>query len=125
MPMYEEECTKCGYSFEYYSPHFTSDTKPCPKCIGEALRVFSRYAPKIFAQFVTRNILPDGSPVVVKSQSQLSSLCNEHKLVHLDDPKYEPKHMKPKSAAEILGVNPNPEGERGVEGGAIRREDIA
>ena len=124
MPMYEAECSVCGYKFEYYSVHITDFTNDCPKCGGKSDRLFSRYKPKIFQPFVTRNIMPDGSPVVVESQSQLSSLCNEHKLVHLDDPKWEPKHMTPPSPHEIFGSKDLPEARDGVQGDACRQEDL-
>lgn len=124
MPMYEAECRSCGRRYEWYEPLPVDTTQRCPKCGGEGDRLFSRYSPKIFAPFVTRNIMPDGSPVEVKSQRQLSSLCNEHKLVHVDDPKYEPRHFTPPSPHEIMGSKDIPEAHRGVDGGACRPEEM-
>lgn len=124
MPIYEAECTICGKKFEYYAPQVTEDTNDCPSCGGPAARLFSRYKPNIFTPFVTRNIMPDGSPVRVDSQRQLSSLCNEHKLVHLDDPKWEPRHKTPPTPHEIFGSKDLPEARDGVDGGVCRQEDL-
>lgn len=126
MPIYEAECTVCRAPFEWYSSQVTDETRDCPSCGGKAERLFSRYSAKVFQEFVTRNIDPSGVPIRIKSQSQLSSLCNEHKLIHMDDPKYQPKHPTPQTPEQVLGVrNPTPDGQRGVDGGACRREDIA
>lgn len=125
MPIYEGECCKCHKKFEWYSATVSDETKDCPVCGGRADRLFSRYKPDIFRPFVTRNIDPSGVPIQITSQRQLSSLCNEHKLVHMDDPKYDPPQQKFPDVHDMLGVHKTPEAERGVDGGACRREDIA
>jgi putative FmdB family regulatory protein len=124
MPIYEAECTVCHIPFEWYSVMVTDDTNSCPACGGKADRLFSNFVPSVFQPFVTRNILPGGVPVYVKSQGQLSSLCNEHKLNHVDDPKYQPKPFIPPDPAKVLGMQATPEGERGVDGGACSREEL-
>jgi putative FmdB family regulatory protein len=124
LPLYEAECSKCGYAFEWYEVLPTDETRPCPRCAGKAERLFSRYSARMFTPFVTRNILPDGRPILVESQRQLSSLCNEHKLVHLDDPKWEPRHKTPPNPHEIFGSMDLPEARAGVEGDACRQEDL-
>lgn len=124
MPLYESECIKCGNVFEWYNSRATDENKKCPKCNGDSERLFSRCSSRVFRDFVTRNILPGGVPVHVKSQSQLSSLCNEHKLVHVDDPKYNPKPYTPPDPASVLGMRSTPDGDKGVDSGACRREDL-
>lgn len=123
MPIYEAECRACGRRYEWYVALPVEDTNKCTYCGGDGDRVFSRYAPKFFSPFVTRNIMPDGSPVEVKSQSQLSSLCNEYKLVHVDDPKHEPKPFTPLSPHEILGTKDMPEARLGVDEGVACSQD--
>ena len=124
MPMYEAECRSCGYRYEWFESLPTDQTQSCPRCGGEGERLFSRYSPKIFQPFVTRNILPGGVPIEVKSQGQLSSLCNEHHLVHLDDPKYEPKPFTPPNIHDAFGSKDLPEARAGLEAGACKKEDI-
>jgi hypothetical protein len=81
----------------------------------------------MFEPFVTRNIRPDGIPVLVESQRQLSSLCNEYKLNHLDDPKWQPKSQKfpdMNDLHEALGTKPMAEAEHGVDGGACKETEL-
>jgi hypothetical protein len=122
--MYEAECTVCKSYFEYYSAHITEFTNPCPKCGGKADRLFSTYSPKFFTPFTTRNIDPSGMPILVKSQRQLSSLCNEHKLIHHDDPKWQPKPRQAPNIHDAFGSKDLAEALRGVEGGACRQEEL-
>lgn len=124
MPLYEAECRSCGKVYEWYEPTPTDNTIACPTCNGAGDRIFSRCSSRIFTPFITRNILPDGRPVEVKSQSQLSRLCNEHKLNHVDDPRYEPKTFTPPTAHDIYGSIDLPEARRGVDGGVCRQEDM-
>lgn len=124
MPLYEGECLECHRKYEWYSEKVSDSTRSCPYCGGEGERLFSRFKAKVFEPFVTRNIMPDGSPVRVESQKQLLSLCNEHKLVHLDDPKWEPRHKTPPSPHEIFGSKDLPETRDGVDGGVCRQEDL-
>jgi PHP family Zn ribbon phosphoesterase len=124
VPMYEAECKVCHKRYEWYSEKVTDATNPCPFCGGEGERLFSLCKPKVFAPFVTRNIDPQGRPILVESQRHLSSLCNEHKLIHLDDPKWEPRHKTPPSIHEIFGSKDIPEARLGVEGDACRQEDL-
>jgi putative FmdB family regulatory protein len=125
VPIYEAQCQSCSKIFEWYSVLPNDETRPCPSCGQRSERLFSLSNPKIFGEFITRNILPGGVPVHIKSQRQLSSLCNEHHLIHNDDPKYMPKLFTPPDPAKVLGMQATPEGERGVDGGACRREDVA
>ena len=68
--------------------------------------------------------MPDGTPVAVKSQRQLSSLCNEHKLVHMDDPRYEPKPQKFVNPHDLLQSKDTPETRRGLNEGAGTKEQV-
>ena len=125
MPIYEAECRDCGHFFEYYSVHITDVSENCPKCSGATDRLYSLSVPKFFDGFVTRNIDPSGRPIHVKSQKQLSSLCNQHNLVHLDDPKMDIRHKRPKTAAEVLGMQQLPEHRaEDPAGGATKKENI-
>jgi len=122
MPIYEAECSECGYQFDWLEPLPTDIDRDCPKCGGKADRLYSLSNPKFFQEFTTRNIDPQGKPITIKSQRQLSSLCNEHNLVHLDDPKEEIKPFRPPSAGEIFGKEVAPEL---MKGGAAKKEDVA
>ena len=123
MPIYEAECSACGHCFDWYEPLPTDIDRPCPECGGKSDRLFSTYSPKFFSDFVTRNIDPGGRPIHVKSQKQLSSLCNQHNLVHLDDPKMDTKPQKFKTPGQILGMTERQE--REMAAGPTRKEDLA
>lgn len=123
VPMYEALCISCNRKYEWYSVFFTEENKPCPRCGGTGERLYSVATVKIFSPFVTRNIRPDGAPVEVKSQRQLSSLCNQYNLTPLDDPKYDAPVAKFKTPQEILGVDVEPD-RRPAEGDACRKEDL-
>jgi putative FmdB family regulatory protein len=98
MPLYEDRCTKCEHVFEWYAVRPTDESKLCPKCGSAAERIYSRAAVKAFQEFTTRNIDPSGTPIKITSQGQLSRLCNEFKLNHVDDPKAErPRNLTPSS----------------------------
>jgi putative FmdB family regulatory protein len=124
MPIYEAECLECGHIFEYYSVQITDESRNCPVCTGITERLFSLSHPAFFQSFVTKNIDPSGMPIHVKSQRQLSELCNRHNLVHLDDPKMDIKPFRPKTAGEVLGMTQREE-KRAMEGGPARKEDVS
>lgn len=45
MPMYEFECQKCGHRVEKLQKREeTTDSIACPKCKGEAVKVWARSA---------------------------------------------------------------------------------
>lgn len=121
MPLYEATCLECHRKYEWLSVHVSEDTQPCPLCGGTGERIYSLSALKIFAPFCTRNIFPDGRQVEIKSQAQLSGLCNEFKLTHIDDPKAEMRHKAPPTLDEMLGerIMPTPE----PAGDACAKED--
>ena len=123
MPIYELSCVKCGVS-ERYAVLPTDEDFPCPKCGGETKRLYSLTNVKVFEVFSTRNILPGGEPVTITSQSQLSHLCNEFHLNHLDDPKHESKHARPKTVGEILGEPNVMPDTREEASGPARAEDL-
>lgn len=41
MPVYEYECTKCGYRFEFFKRNSEKEPDKCPKCNGSLRRLFS------------------------------------------------------------------------------------
>ena len=41
MPIYEYRCTKCAFQFEVKRGFGEISSAPCPRCQGEAHRVFS------------------------------------------------------------------------------------
>lgn len=122
MPIYEAECSECGNCFDWYVVLPTDENEACPACGGKADRLYSLSAIKLFNEFTTRNIDPSGRPIRIKSQKQLSSLCNQHNLVHLDDPKMDIQPQRFKSPGQILGMNE--QSERELPGGASRKEDL-
>jgi hypothetical protein len=63
-------------------------TEECPRCGGLGDRMFSLCATKVFETFTTRNILPEGREVTVRSQRELRELENLHhvKMVDKDAP---------------------------------------
>jgi putative FmdB family regulatory protein len=95
VPIYENECSKCGAVDQYYNPHITEETRPCPKCGGETERLYSLAAIHMFQPFTTRNLDPSGKPVTVHSQRELSSLCHEYGVQHVPDFKVDPPGTKP------------------------------
>jgi hypothetical protein len=123
LPIYEIQCIDCGKVSEHFSFAPSTEDFPCPKCLGPTKRLYSLCHMKMFQSFCTRNILPDGTPITITSQKQLSSLCNEFGLNHLDDPKAEVKHAKPKTVEEILGTRIQPE-TREEASGPIDSKDI-
>ena len=54
---------------------------PCPKCAGFTDRVVSLAAVKVFDGFDTRNISPDGNPIHIGSQGDLTRACHEFGVV--------------------------------------------
>jgi hypothetical protein len=124
MPIFEAECSGCGAVYEWYAPPGSDTVKPCEKCGGAGELLYSRFCGKVFNEFVTRNIMPDGTPVHITSQSQLSHLCNEHKLIHHDDPKWQPKSQTFADPHEVFGSRDVQEAMRGVVSGACRREEL-
>jgi putative FmdB family regulatory protein len=101
MPVYEDQCFECDHIWEWYSPHVTDCSGTCPKCGGPGERLFSRYSPKVFAAFNTRNLDPDGREIHVGRQKDLSRYCNEYGVVHCPDPKDAP----PKKRAPQPGID--------------------
>jgi putative FmdB family regulatory protein len=125
MPVYEAQCANCGHKYEWYCGCVaTDDTKNCPKCGGSGERLYSLAAVKVFQSFKTRNIDPGGREIEITSQSQLSHLCNEFKLTHVDDPKVTIKPTKRKSVGDVLGVNVISDRKGEPEGGAMRGENL-
>jgi putative FmdB family regulatory protein len=124
VPIYEAQCVNCNKRYEWHSVHVSDDTMACPYCGGKGDRLYSLTALKFFEKFVTRNIDPSGRPILVESQRHLNALCNEHQLVHLDDPKWQPPAQKFPDLHKIFGSNDMPEAHSGVDGDACRREDI-
>ena len=123
MPIYEAECSECGCAFDWYESLPTDIDRPCPECGGRADRLFSLSNLSFFQEFTTRNIDPQGKPIHVKSQKQLSSLCNKHNLVHLDDPKaMDARPQKIRTPGQILGMQERPE--RDMPSGPARKQDI-
>lgn len=106
MPIYEQECYRCGYKHEYYTVIPTDDTVPCPKCKGPAQRLYSLSNPRIWETYTTKNIYPDGRPVTVRGPGQLAQLENEYHVTRLDDPKMAP----PQTNFKPLWDGPEPEG---------------
>lgn len=41
MPVYEYECVKCGYRFEFFKRNSEKEPDACPKCKGSLKRVIS------------------------------------------------------------------------------------
>jgi putative FmdB family regulatory protein len=85
MPIYEYQCRKCSKFWETISvlPHdILTDT--CDACGGTGDRRYSLSAVRVFQVFETRNILPDGEPVTVRSSSQLRQLEAEHHVKMAD-----------------------------------------
>lgn len=123
MPIYESECVSCRLKYQFYTPLPTDLTRECPKCGGEGERIYSLAAVRIFQPFCTRNILPDGKPIEITNQRQLSHLCNEFHLNHIDDPKAEIKHQAPKTMEDILGERILPMNEE-VTGGACSESEL-
>jgi putative FmdB family regulatory protein len=94
VPLYEESCRDCGLKFEHIDHVPNEVSPPCPKCGGVSERLYSLAAVKLFKSFRTRNIYPDGMEVEVRSQSQLSQLCNEYHVNPVPDIKIDPpKHV--------------------------------
>ena len=95
MPLYEEQCKSCQYKFEHYDaiPNVISPT--CPKCNAETDRLISLTAMKIWESFETRNILPGGRPVTVRSASQLRQLESEHHVKMVDKDAPPPQTIQP------------------------------
>ncbi len=122
MPLYESECPQCGLKQENYVVLPTAANFPCKRCGTVTERLFSRFSGRVFQQFWTRNIDPEGKPILIETQSQLSHLCNEHKLTHIDDPKAEFKPYKPKPVEEIIGDRIIPVSEDA--GGACRKDEL-
>lgn len=117
MPIYEIECVQCGTVSEKYSTLPTDESFSCPRCGGDTKRLYSLFSAKFFQCFTTNNILPDGSPITVTSQKQLSSLCNRYNLNHVDDPKWQSPSQRFKTAGEILGKPELQEDHRDVDSG--------
>lgn len=84
MPLYEDQCRKCGHVNEYLSP-ITDKTKPCPKCNGCTERLYSLAALSIFDGFDTRNIDRNGKKTHISSKRELSSLCRENGVIPAAD----------------------------------------
>jgi putative FmdB family regulatory protein len=123
MPIYEFECSECSHVYEFLETRPSDVIRDCPLCGGKGVKLYSTYSPKFFQGFVTRNIDPSGRPIHVKSQKQLSSLCNEHNLVHLDDPgeKNTPQ-QKYRTPGQITGMIERPE--RPTAHGPIHKADL-
>lgn len=81
MPIYEEECPKCGNKDSYLSFRITEDTRECSKCGSAMERLYSLSAVSIFDGFSTRNISPNGENMHIRSKRELSSLCHEFGVV--------------------------------------------
>jgi putative FmdB family regulatory protein len=79
MPIYEYQCVKCGRVDEEYAslPHIRMEST-CSVCGARTERIYSVSSVRIFQSFVTRNIIEDGTPVRVTSQSQLHQLETDH-----------------------------------------------
>jgi putative FmdB family regulatory protein len=85
MPIYEYQCRKCKGIFEVYCSRPNEIvTEECPQDGELGDRIYSLSALKMFPVFSTRNILPGGEPVTVKSSSQLRQLEAEHKVKMVD-----------------------------------------
>lgn len=86
MPVYEDQCPKCSYIYEYYSPFVTSETKSCPKCGGSTERIYSLFKARVFQVFTSRNILESGEPITVRGEGQLRQLETDHGVKLADGP---------------------------------------
>jgi putative FmdB family regulatory protein len=84
MPLYEEQCKRCGYVNERLSG-ITEKTMPCPKCGSTTERLYSLAALSIFDGFVTTNIDREGRPTQVRSKRDLSNLCHSNGVVPAED----------------------------------------
>jgi putative FmdB family regulatory protein len=94
MPIYEDQCTKCGFVNEHLSK-FTDQTVPCPKCGSESERLYSLAAVSIFEGFDTRNIDRHGRNTRVSSKRELSSLCHENGVIPVADAPPPPTKIAP------------------------------
>ena len=121
MPIYEAECVSCGWQYEWLD-YASEKTRPCPLCGSQGERLYSLFTTKIFQPFITRNIDPEGRPIEVRSQKQLSSLCNQHGLIPLDDPKAKIKHKPPPTPSEMFKKDIRPERHEEASGSASESE---
>jgi hypothetical protein len=87
MPLYEDWCSKCNKTAEYYSPVITEITRPC-QCGATTERIYSTYKPILFQEYVTRNLRPDGQPVTVHSAKEESALCKEYGVIKADSKRH-------------------------------------
>lgn len=82
MPIYEEECPRCGERIEYYSRE-TAVTKICPKDSQAMERVVSLTNMHTFRPYVTPHIT--GKPIYIDSPGEERRLLKKHGLRKADD----------------------------------------
>lgn len=79
MPIYEYECKLCSFKWErYFKSGKAESTMTCPNCEGVGEMVYSVCKMRSFEPFWTSNIMEDGTPVLVKSESHLHQLETDH-----------------------------------------------
>lgn len=89
MPRWDFECPKCKHIEMDVTGSNAEFEKIRPQHCGapmELVWLSPNLATKAFEAFVTTHIDPDGKPLRVGSQSELSRICHQHGLNQVDDP---------------------------------------
>lgn len=87
MPVYNWACTACGRESEGYVP-LISTPDPLCQCGAPTEKVWRSHRSSSVSSvfpYVTRNILPNGDPVEVKSARHLDELCRQNNVTHRPD----------------------------------------
>lgn len=84
MPMFEEECNKCGKVIEFYAHPGAPEVQNQCDCGGVYQRIYSVPRIHIFQEYTSGNIRKDGQPVTVTSAAHERQLCKENGVQKMD-----------------------------------------
>ncbi|TDI15321.1 MAG: hypothetical protein E2P05_07215 [Acidobacteria bacterium] len=87
MPVWDFQCSECGRKeLDVHNVQF--DPEPIwPECCGERMEMlFSTKVKPAFEPFTTNHIHPEGKPLTVRTQKELSKFQNEFGVQQVDDP---------------------------------------